>query len=106
MYKLGMILVVIGSIGIVSALTLIVADKNKQSKPKNIQLQNSINKQTNSDSYQDNNMVENLLNSNPETENIVYIDDEDDYIDNICPNCKMTLNPDVKFCSNCGQKLV
>ena len=50
MYKLGMILVVIGSIGIVSALTLIVADKNKQSKPKNIQLQNSINKQTNSDS--------------------------------------------------------
>ena len=55
MYKLGMILVVIGSIGIVSALTLIVADKNKQSKPKNIQLQNSINKQTNSDSYQDNN---------------------------------------------------
>ena len=34
MYKLGMILVVIGSIGIVSALTLIVADKNKQSKPK------------------------------------------------------------------------
>ena len=51
-------------------------------------------------------MVENLLNSNPETENIIYIDDEDDYIDNICPNCKMTLNPDVKFCSNCGQKLV
>ena len=63
-------------------------------------------KQTNSDSYQDNNMVENLLNSNPETENIIYIDDEDDYIDNICPNCKKTLNPDVKFCSNCGQKLV
>ena len=56
--------------------------------------------------HQDNNMVENLLNSNPETENIIYIDDEDDYIDNICPNCKKTLNPDVKFCSNCGQKLV
>ena len=38
MYKLGMILVVIGSIGIVSALTLIVADKNKNLQNENYEL--------------------------------------------------------------------
>ena len=74
-----------------------------------------INKNTNHEINQEINSLptENLIQESTNQENLSYtefdnkIDDTDENnIEEICPNCKNPIKKGIKFCGNCGQKLL
>ena len=136
MYTLGVVLTVVGGIGIIGTIIWIVLDNNKKNKQRdkvieslrqqqlqqynqNINSQESteqqINKNTNHEINQEINSLptENLIQESTNQENLSYteldnkIDDTDENnIEEICPNCKNPIKKGIKFCGNCGQKLL
>ena len=136
MYTLGVVLTVVGGIGIIGTIIWIVLDNNKKNKQRdkvieslrqqqlqqynqNINSQESteqqINKNANHEINQEINSLpkENLIQKSTNQENLSYteldnkIDDTDENnIEEICPNCKNPIKKGIKFCGNCGQKLL
>lgn len=136
MYTLGVVLTVVGGIGIIGTIIWIVLDNNKKNKQRdkvieslrqqqlqqynqNINSQESteqqINKNANHEINQEINScpTEDLIQESTNQENLSYteldnkIDDTDENnIEEICPNCKNPIKKGIKFCGNCGQKLL
>ena len=97
MYTLGVVLTVVGGIGIIGTIIWIVLDNTNH----------EINQEINSLP------TENLIQESINQENLSYteldnkIDDTDENnIEEICPNCKNPIKKGIKFCGNCGQKLL
>ena len=85
----------------------------------NINRQEPTNQQTNKNTNHGINQeinslpTENLIQESTNQENLSYteldnkIDDTDENnIEEICPNCKNPIKKGIKFCGNCGQKLL
>ena len=136
MYTLGVVLTVVGGIGIIGTIIWTVLDNNKKNKQRdkvieslrqqqlqqynqNINSQESteqqINKNANHEINQEINScpTEDLIQESTNQENLSYteldnkIDDTDENnIEEICPNCKNPIKKGIKFCGNCGQKLL
>ena len=136
MYTLGVVLTVVGGIGIIGTIIWIVLDNNKKKKQRekiieniqqqkykqhnqNINRQEPTNQQTNKNTNHGINQeinslpTENLIQESTNQENLSYteldnkIDDTDENnIEEICPNCKNPIKKGIKFCGNCGQKLL
>ena len=132
MYTLGVVLTVVGGITIIC----IVLDNNKKNKQRdkiienlrqqqykqhnqNINRQEPTNQQTNKNTNHGINQeinslpTENLIQESTNQETLSYteldnkIDDTDENnIEEICPNCKNPIKKGIKFCGNCGQKLL
>ena len=119
MYTLGVVLTVVGGIGIIGTIIWIVLDNNKKNKQRDKIIENLRQQQ-----YQQHNQNINRQeptnqqinkNTNHEInqENLSYtefddkIDDtNENNIEEICPNCKNPIKKGIKFCGNCGQKLL
>lgn len=136
MYILGVVLTVVGGIGIIGTIIWIVLDNNKKNKQRdkiienlrqqqykqhnqNINRQEPTNQQTNKNTNHEINQeinscpTEDLIQESTNQENLSYtefdnkIDDTDENnIEEICPNCKNPIKKGIKFCGNCGQKLL
>ena len=136
MYTLGVVLTVVGGIGIIGTIIWIVLDNNKKNKQRdkiienlrqqqykqhnqNINRQEPTNQQTNKNTNHEINQeinscpTEDLIQESTNQENLSYtefdnkIDDTDEnIIEEICPNCKNPIKKGIKFCGNCGQKLL
>lgn len=136
MYTLGVVLTVVGGIGIIVTIIWTILDNNKKNKQRdkvieslrqqqlqqynqNINSQESteqqINKNANHEINQEINSLpkEYLIQKSTNQENLSYteldnkIDDTDENnIEEICPNCKNPIKKGIKFCGNCGQKLL
>ncbi len=136
MYTLGVVLTVVGGIGIIGTIDRIVLDNNKKNKQRdkiienlrqqqykqhnqNINRQEPTNQQTNKNTNHGINQeinslpTENLIQESTNQETLSYteldnkIDDTDENnIEEICPNCKNPIKKGIKFCGNCGQKLL
>ena len=133
MYTLGVVLTVVGGIGIIGTIIWIVLDNNKKNKQRdkiienlrqqqykqNINRQEPTNQQTNKNTNHGINQeinslpTENLIQESTNQETLSYteldnkIDDTDENnIEEICPNCKNPIKKGIKFCGNCGQKLL
>ena len=132
MYTLGVVLTVVGGIGIIVTIIWTILDNNKKNKQRdkiienlrqqqykqhnqNINRQEPTNKNTNHEINQEINSLptENLIQESTNQENLSYteldnkIDDTDENnIEEICPNCKNPIKKGIKFCGNCGQKLL
>ena len=136
MYTLGVVLTVVGGVGIIGTIIWIVLDNNKKNKQRdkiienlrqqqyqqhnqNINRQEPTNQQTNKNTNHGINQeinslpTENLIQESTNQENLSYtefdnkIDDTDENnIEEICPNCKNPIKKGIKFCGNCGQKLL
>ena len=136
MYTLGVVLTVVGGIGIIGTIIWIVLDNNKKNKQRdkilenlrqqqykqhnqNINRQEPTNQQTNKNTNHEINQeinscpTEDLIQESTNQENLSYtefdnkIDDTDENnIEEICPNCKNPIKKGIKFCGNCGQKLL
>ena len=136
MYTLGVVLTVVGGIGIIGTIIWIVLDNNKKNKQRdkiienlrqqqyqqynqNINRQEPTNQQTNKNTNHEINQeinalpTENLIKESTNQENLSYteldnkIDDTDENnIEEICLNCKNPIKKGIKFCGNCGQKLL
>ena len=133
MYTLGVVLTVVGGIGIIGTIIWIVLDNNKKNKQRdkiienlrqqqykqhnqNINRQEPTNQQTNKNTNHGINQeinslpTENLIQESTNQETLSYteldnkIDDTDENnIEEICPN---PIKKGIKFCGNCGQKLL
>ena len=126
MYTLGVVLTVVGGIGIIGTIIWIVLDNNKKNKQRdkiienlrqqqykqhnqNINRQEPTNQQTNKNTNHGINQeinslpTENLIQESTNQETLSYTE-----LDNkeICPNCKNPIKKGIKFCGNCGQKLL
>lgn len=136
MYTLGVVLTVVGGIGIIGTIIWTVLDNNKKNKQRDKIIENlrqqqykqhnqninrqepteqPINKNTNHEINQKINSLpkENLIQKSTNQKNLSYtefdnkIDDTDENnIEEICPNCKNPIKKGIKFCGNCGQKLL
>lgn len=136
MYTLGVVLTVVGGIGIIGTIIWIVLDNNKKNKQRdkiienlrqqqyqqhnqNINRQEPTNQQTNKNTNHEINQeinslpTENLIQESTNQENLSYTefdnkinDTDEDNIEEICPNCKNPIKKGIKFCGNCGQKLL
>ena len=132
MYTLGVVLTVVGGIGIIVTIIWTILDNNKKNKQRdkiienlrqqqykqhnqNINRQEPTNQHTNHEINQEINSLptENLIQESTNQENLSYteldnkIDDTDENnIEEICPNCKNPIKKGIKFCGNCGQKLL
>ena len=136
MYTLGVVLTVVGGIGIIGTIIWIVLDNNKKNKQRdkiienlrqqqykqhnqNINRQEPTNQQTNKNTNHGINQeinslpTENLIQESTNQETLSYteldnkIDGTDENnIGEICPNCKNPIKKGIKFCGNCGQKLL
>lgn len=136
MYTLGVVLTVVGGVGIIGTIIWIVLDNNKKNKQRdkiienlrqqqyqqhnqNINRQEPTNQQTNKNTNHGINQeinslpTENLIQESTNQETLSYteldnkIDDTDENnIEEICPNCKNPIKKGIKFCGNCGQKLL
>lgn len=136
MYTLGVVLTVVGGIGIIGTIIWIVLDNNKKNKQRdkiienlrqqqyqqhnqNINRQEPTNQQTNKNTNHGINQeinslpTENLIQESTNQETLSYteldnkIDDTDENnIEEICPNYKNPIKKGIKFCGNCGQKLL
>ena len=136
MYTLGVVLTVVGGIGIIGTIIWIVLDNNKKNKQRdkiienlrqqqykqhnqNINRQEPTNQQTNKNTNHGINQeinslpTENLIQESTNQETLSYteldnkIDDTDENnIEELCHNCKNPIKKGIKFCGNCGQKLL
>lgn len=136
MYTLGVVLTVVGGIGIIGTIIWTILDNNKKNKQRDKIIENlrqqqykqhnqninrqehteqPINKNTNHEINQEINSLpkENLIQKSTNQENLSYteldnkIDGTDENnIGEICPNCKNPIKKGIKFCGNCGQKLL
>ena len=122
MYTLGVVLTVVGGIGIIGTIIWIVLDNNKKNKQRDKIIENlrqqqykQHNQNINHEINQEINSLptENLIQESTNQENLSYteldnkIDDTDENnIEEICPNCKNPIKKGIKFCGNCGQKLL
>lgn len=136
MYTLGVVLTVVGGIGIIGTIIWTILDNNKKNKQRDKIIENlrqqqyqqhnqninrqeptnqQINKNTNHEINQEINSLpkEYLIQKSTNQENLSYteldnkIDDTDENnIEEICPNCKNPIKKGIKFCGNCGQKLL
>ena len=136
MYTLVVVLTFVGGIGIIGTIIWIVLDNNKKNKQRdkiienlrqqqykqhnqNINRQEPTNQQTNKNTNHGINQeinslpTENLIQESTNQETLSYteldnkIDDTDENnIEEICPNCKNPIKKGIKFCGNCGQKLL
>lgn len=136
MYTLGVVLTVVGGIGIIVTIIWTILDNNKKNKQRdkiienlrqqqykqhnqNINRQEPTNQQTNKNTNHEINQeinscpTEDLIQESTNQENLSYtefdnkIDDTDENnIEEICPNCKNPIKKGIKFCGNCGQKLL
>ena len=136
MYTLGVVLTVVGGVGIIGTIIWIVLDNNKKNKQRdkiienlrqqqykqhnqNINRQEPTNQQTNKNTNHEINQeinslpTENLIQESTNQENLSYTefdnkiyDTDENNIEEICPNCKNPIKKGIKFCGNCGQKLL
>ena len=136
MYTLGVVLTVVGGIGIIGTIIWIVLDNNKKNKQRdkiienlrqqqykqhnqNINRQEPTNQQTNKNTNHGINQeinslpTENLIQESTNQETLSYneldnkiYDTDENNIEEICPNCKNPIKKGIKFCGNCGQKLL
>ena len=114
MYTLGVVLTVVGGIGIIGTIIWIVLDNNKKNKQRDKIIENLRQQQYKQQNQEINSCpTEDLIQESTNQENLSYtefdnkIDDTDENnIEEICPNCKNPIKKGIKFCGNCGQKLL
>ena len=111
MYTLGVVLTVVGGIGIIVTIIWTILDNNKKNKQRDKIIENL--RQQQYKQHNQNINKEYLIQKSTNQENLSYteldnkIDDTDENnIEEICPNCKNPIKKGIKFCGNCGQKLL
>ena len=116
MYTLGVVLTVVGGVGIIGTIIWIVLDNNKKNKQRDKIIENlrqqqykqhnqNINRQEHTEQPINKNTNHEINQSYTELDNKIDDTDENN-IEEICPNCKNPIKKGIKFCGNCGQKLL